>query len=93
MSWRTVAAKLAAREGHHDEASRLATEALDLAREVDSPPLTAIALVDAGEVDDLAGKPQAAHDRWRHALALFELKGDLVSAARLRERLAAAPVG
>ena len=87
MHWRTVEAKLAARRGDAETALTLAGEALALAQEVDSPALAAGVQVDTGEVHILNGHPESAGPPWREALELFERKGDVVSAARLRARL------
>ena len=89
MLWRQVEAKVLARRGQHDEAIRLATEAVTLGEPTDAIVIAADALLDLGEVLDLAGKPEEAAGALNRALALYGRKGNLVMAARASERLAA----
>ena len=77
------------RQGRAEAAAALAREAVALAERTDFPTVRADALLDLAAVLDGAAAEAAA----RQALALYEAKGDVVSAARARARLAdTAPV-
>ena len=69
-SWRAVRARLLRRRGEEADASRLAAEAVELARATDDPNLTAMALVAAGSLDEAA--------------ALYEAKGNVAALQALR---------
>ena len=86
MLRRQVRGKVLARRGEHDEAERLAREAVALAAETDMLNAHAGALIDLAEVHALAG--QDARAALERALALYEHKGNLVLAERTRSRLA-----
>jgi tetratricopeptide (TPR) repeat protein len=84
--WRQVRGKVLARRGELQEGERLAREAVALAEETDMLNAHADALIDLAEVLALAGRDARAElDR---ALALYDLKGNLVMAERTRSRLA-----
>jgi len=85
--WRFVRAKLAARRGEVG-AIALAEEAVHMVEETPSPSLIADAKEELGIVLHLAGRAESAGPPWREALELYEGKGDVVSAARVRARLA-----
>ena len=87
MLWRQVRAKLLARSGQHAAAERLAREAVGLGEETDMLNWHANALADLAEVLVLAGGPGAGNAPLEQALALYESKGNLVSAASARSRL------
>jgi len=81
-----VEAMLRAKEGHLEEAERLARTTVDLAATTDSPNFLAAALLALAEVLDLAG---ATEDRKQHvdaALVLYEQKGNSAAATRVRGR-------
>ncbi len=82
VMWRGVRAKLLARQGRLDEAAALAREAVRLAEPTDMLTIRADALVDLAEVLDLRGPSAEADAAAREGLALYERKGDRVSAAR-----------
>jgi class 3 adenylate cyclase/tetratricopeptide (TPR) repeat protein len=84
VAWRTVRAKLLARDGRSDEAIALATGAVHLAAGTSNIDQHADALVDLDEVLRLAGHDNEAGPPLREALSLYEQKGDLVLADRLR---------
>ncbi len=86
--WRSVIARVIAGRSKFAEAIALAQEAVMLRRESDAPIDLAEALTDLADVLILAGRTAAAAAAIREALQLSERKGDLVSAARLRERQA-----
>ena len=88
MLWRQVHGKVLARRGEHDEAIRLAREAVRLGEPTDSLEPRADAHCDLAEVLELAGRPAEAAGELARALELYERKGIVVSAARVRERLA-----
>jgi tetratricopeptide (TPR) repeat protein len=82
---RQVQAKIIARRGGHEEAERLAREALAMAHESDFIDAQGDAYCDLAEVLELAGKdPRPALEE---ALERYERKGHVVMAARVRERL------
>jgi class 3 adenylate cyclase/tetratricopeptide (TPR) repeat protein len=85
--WRSVLAMVLARAAAIDEAIALAQEAVTLRRQADAPVLLAEALEDFGEVLRFAGRDEEARSQRQQALALYEQKGDEVSAGRLRTLL------
>ncbi len=85
--WRQMRARVLARRDEHDEAERLAREAVAQAGQTDQLNLNADALLALAEVLALAGKD--AGPELGQALALYERKGNLVMAERTREQLAA----
>jgi tetratricopeptide (TPR) repeat protein len=87
MLWRQVRARVLASRGEHDEAERLAHEAVALGAETDMLNLHADALISLAEVLALAGKDARAE--LEQALALYERKGNLVMAERTRARISA----
>jgi class 3 adenylate cyclase/tetratricopeptide (TPR) repeat protein len=87
--WRAGRAKVLARRGDHDEAERLAREAVALADEIDDLTMRGEAYADLAEVLHLADRSQEAAQTFRQALALFERKGNVAMARRVRSRIAA----
>ena len=85
--WRSVQAMLRARDGDVDEGIRLALEAVSLRRSSDTPVLLADALADFSEVLRFAGRDEEMRGVRTEALRLYERKGDLVSASRMRALL------
>ena len=81
-------AKLAARAGDQETASRLAGEALAVAAGTDFVSFHADALLDKAEVCCLAGRLADAEAATQEALELFEAKGNLAGAAKARALLA-----
>jgi predicted ATPase/class 3 adenylate cyclase len=86
--WRWVRAEVLARRGEDVEARRLAHEATDLLGETDSLVAQADALLAQAEVVSLGGREDEALAHTREALSLYEQKGDVVSAAKARTRVA-----
>jgi ATP/maltotriose-dependent transcriptional regulator MalT len=82
--WRSVTAKLMAREGRFDEAETTARDALAIIRRSEEVDSQGTALLDLGEVLHLAGKDADAAGAIREAVDLFEAKGNLVHAAKAR---------
>jgi tetratricopeptide (TPR) repeat protein len=86
--WRGVRAKVIARRGEHQEAVALAEEGVALTEGTDSWDMRAGALLDLGEVLELAGRPDDARRATREALHLYEKKGIVPLIERVRGRLA-----
>jgi hypothetical protein len=61
---------------------------VDLAEQGDLPLITALALGDLAVAQDAAGQTGPAAEARDRALALYDAKGDIASADRLRRRLA-----
>jgi tetratricopeptide (TPR) repeat protein len=85
--WRSVRAMTVARAGDRDEALRLIDVALDLRRASDAPVRLAETLTDAAEVMRCVGLDERVRALRVEALGLYEAKGDVVSAGRLRTLL------
>jgi class 3 adenylate cyclase/tetratricopeptide (TPR) repeat protein len=90
--WRGTRAKALARNGGEREAESLAREAVTLAQETDCLLLNADALMSLAEVLFARGATVEAAVRLRAALALYEAKGNVVSAASARTRLESATI-
>ncbi len=86
--WRSVAARLAAREGSVERADELSLEALEVLEGTDGLNTRAECLLDRAEVLSLARRPLESAAAIREALGLFELKENLVGAERARQLLA-----
>jgi ATP/maltotriose-dependent transcriptional regulator MalT len=82
--WRSVLAMVIARKGQHEEAIRLALEAVELRRRSDAIVLLADALTDFSEVLRIPGREYEVAAVRSEALRLYEEKGDVVTAGRLR---------
>jgi len=89
--FRATRAKLLAGQGQHDEAAELGDAAVAIAERTDLLDLRGDVLLDLAEVLRSAGAQDEANASVRRALALYELKGNLVSAERARTLLAEAP--
>jgi class 3 adenylate cyclase/tetratricopeptide (TPR) repeat protein len=87
--WRTVQAKVLARNGNRDGALMLIGEAVDLLKRTDSVVAQAETLVDLAEVLRLAGQRKDADEVLEDAVALFEAKGNVAAAEALRAPAAA----
>jgi tetratricopeptide (TPR) repeat protein len=91
IKWRPVRAKILARRGALDEAEALARNAARLSEESDGLNWQAKASRDLGEVLQMIGRHNEAVSAFERAIELYELKGNLVGAVRVRtlqERLA-----
>jgi class 3 adenylate cyclase/tetratricopeptide (TPR) repeat protein len=84
---RRVRAKLLAERGDVDQAEGVAREAVARAEAIDYLDARAHVLADFAEVLALEGKSDEATNAFGQAAALYERKGNLVMAARTRERL------
>jgi tetratricopeptide (TPR) repeat protein len=87
--WRGTRAKLMARAGQVDEAVELARATLELVRASEAPLMQAEALRDLAAVLASSGRADQAGAALAEARELYELKGDIVSAARLGSQLTA----
>jgi tetratricopeptide (TPR) repeat protein len=87
--WRQVKAKLLARAGDLREAEQLAREAVAISEDTDFLNGQADANADLAEVLELAGRRDEAATALERALALYEQKGNNVSARRIRAKLTA----
>jgi len=87
ISFLRARAKLAASKGDPVEAQALARRAVDRAAESDDLNAHAGALVDLAEALELDPRRDEAAAALREALGLYERKGNLVAAERVRERL------
>ena len=84
-----VRAAALARTGRYDEATVAALDAITRLADADVLNDRAEAHAYAAEVFALAGEPAEADRHRRRALELFERKGNVVSAARVREAIVA----
>jgi tetratricopeptide (TPR) repeat protein len=82
--WRAVRAKVLVRQGSFEEAEAMARRAVELIGGSDEINSQGEALMDLMEVLRVAGRPAEAAEAARDALALFEAKGNTVSAALAR---------
>jgi predicted ATPase/class 3 adenylate cyclase len=87
--WRCVRGKILARRGNASEATAVLNEAVRIAGASDATDWHAGVLLDLAEVREIGGDAVTAADALRQALALFEAKGNIVSSALARRRLAA----
>ena len=85
--WRRAKAKVLARREEFDEAERLARDAVALGAGTDKIDWQGGSYVDLSEVLCLAGRRTEAAAALEQALSLFERKGNLVMAGRVRDRL------
>jgi class 3 adenylate cyclase/tetratricopeptide (TPR) repeat protein len=90
VHWRRVRSKILAGRGDRAEALRLATEAVDLARRTDYLDMRGEACMSHAEVLRLDGQDDEASRMLQEANEMFELKGNVVMAARARASLAEA---
>ena len=88
MIWRRVKAKLLARAGEDASAEQLARDAVAISLDTDYLDGQATSQADLAEVLMALGKATEAVAALREAEALFERKGNVVSARRARDRLA-----
>jgi tetratricopeptide (TPR) repeat protein len=93
--WRGVRGKLLAHAGEHEEGIALASSGVEQTRTSDDIEGQGNALLYLAETQAIAGRPEDSARSAREACALFETKGNVVSAARARDVAAAglAPSG
>ena len=85
--WRSVRARVLARDARFEEAVALATEAVNLLGATDGIVKHGDALVALADVLDRAGRSAEAEQAVAQAIALYELKGNEVSARNARAAL------
>ena len=85
--WRSVLAMLLAREGRIAEAIEMSSDAVAVRRQSDAIVLLADALDDFSEVLRFSGRDVESRAVRQEALSLYERKGDVVSAGRIRALL------
>jgi DNA-binding SARP family transcriptional activator/predicted ATPase len=86
-SWRSVAARLAARNGDHKRAEELAQEALEIVEATDAISHQAKVLLGFGEVRRLAAQHEKALELVQRAVDLYLLKGNAAGADHARALL------
>ena len=80
--------QLAAKRGALEEAESFAHRANERAARTDDLSLRGGVLADLAALHELSGRPAEAKAALEQALALYEQKGNIVMAERVRERLA-----
>jgi tetratricopeptide (TPR) repeat protein len=85
VAWRLVHARCIAATAT-DEALAEVEQAVALSQEADNPRLRGSAQSGLGDVLEAVGRREEAVTAWTRAAELFEGKGDLVSAERLRAK-------
>ncbi|HEX6399889.1 MAG TPA: hypothetical protein VF108_05400, partial [Actinomycetota bacterium] len=85
--WRTAEARVLADRGMVDDALRLADEAIEITDATDYLDRRGECHAVRGLVLEVAGRGDDARAAHEEALALFERKGNVVAAARVRKRL------
>ena len=83
--WRSVRARVLARQGELEEAERLVTEALGLVEQGDQLDMQGRAFLEVAEVQALRGDLDGALSSLSEAARRFDEKGDLVMAERTRD--------
>jgi class 3 adenylate cyclase len=89
LQWRAALALVAARAGRIDEAKRWIGEGAAKVAHSDFLYELGLTAQDRGYIHQCAGELDDARREYEAALVLFEQKGDVMDAARVRERLAA----
>ena len=84
VRWRSLRASVAARQGSGQTAVQLAREAVELSRGAEAPLMTASALAVLAEALAESGDEAGAAEALQESMSLYEAKGDVVSADRLR---------
>ena len=84
--WRLARTALLARAGELTEAETLARQAVELSRSTETPIFQADSLIELASVLRLGGRVDEARTTLAEALAIYNDKGDLVSAARASAR-------
>jgi class 3 adenylate cyclase/tetratricopeptide (TPR) repeat protein len=87
VTWRQALALVQAQRGEPDRALALAREAVGLAEPTDDCPMRAGAFEDLAEVHRLAGRIDEAAEALARAIGIWDEKGAIFVANRLRARL------
>ena len=85
--WRSLRARVLARQGRLVQAEELIGEATQLAEDTDALNLRAKVLLDRAEVLQVAGRSSEAGSGVEQSIQLFEQKGNVVAAKRARRLL------
>jgi tetratricopeptide (TPR) repeat protein len=85
IGWRTIRAKVLARQGSLEDAEDLAREALELAEGTDNLGSQGSALLALADVLEVAGRSKEAAPLLDRASELFERKGNVVASEKIRE--------
>jgi class 3 adenylate cyclase/tetratricopeptide (TPR) repeat protein len=85
IQWRSIRATALVATGDHEVAERLSWEAVKLTRRWDQIDSTAEALADHADVLRRVGRVEEAVTHAQQALELYETKGNLVGAGRMRQ--------
>jgi predicted ATPase/class 3 adenylate cyclase len=85
IGWRTIRARVLARQGSLQDAEDLAREALELAERTDNLNSQGTALLTLADVLEVAGRSNEAGPLLDHACELFGQKGNVVAAEKTRE--------
>jgi tetratricopeptide (TPR) repeat protein len=80
--WRSIRAPILARAGDITEAESLARSAVELSQQCDAPQMRADTLSELAAVLKTAQRFEEAHQTVEEAIAIYQAKGDVVSAAR-----------
>lgn len=80
--WRSIRAPILARAGKFDVAESLARSAVEISGQSDAPQMQADTLSELAVVLMLAGRNDEARQAIATAIANYQVKGDIVSAAR-----------
>ena len=80
-----------ARHGLFEEGETLVRDALELIGRAEDPDSHAAVWADLAEVLIAAGRPDEARAALENAASILEAKGNVVSAAKTRERLSVVP--
>jgi class 3 adenylate cyclase/tetratricopeptide (TPR) repeat protein len=91
--WRSVRGKILARRGRLEEAEQLVRDAVTIAEDTDLLDAKGDALLDLGEVFELAGRREEAREAVARALDLYERKESTVLAEQARRKLAELSAG
>jgi tetratricopeptide (TPR) repeat protein len=89
MLWRQAQALVHAHRGQHNEAERLAREAVAIGERTDALNFQAAAFCDLGEVLAAAGRDEEAAEALEQALERYERKKNLAMVAQVRPKLEA----
>jgi predicted ATPase/class 3 adenylate cyclase len=89
--WRAVRAKVMAEAGEHEDAERLAREAVELLRETEATVKLADSLLDLAEVLVTSGQIRAGRAALEEGSRLYEAKGNVIAHARAQALLEQLP--
>jgi len=80
--WQSIRAPILARAGKLAEAESLARSAVELSLKSDAPQMQADSLSELAAVLLQANRPEEARQAIEKAISIYQVKGDVVSAAR-----------